>query len=143
MVGTNSIRNNLEPHHDDVKKLLGPAKAGWFCVFRRIPRSDDRFDPASYGDTIWSDGGSNTFSLINGLSGTNTIQGFGSSDIVDLSGFSIVRTARGLTTLAKPRIAPSKSAFFHALGKSLRTKSDDGRPLNSDMTRCRAQPGIL
>ena len=46
---------------------------------------NDGFDLASYGDTIWSDGGSDTFSLINGLSGTNTLQGFSSSDVIDLS----------------------------------------------------------
>ena len=46
---------------------------------------NDSFDLASYSDTIGTGGGSDTFSLINGLSGTNTIQGFGSSDIIDLS----------------------------------------------------------
>ena len=58
----------------------------------------DYFEIASYGDTINGGGGSDTFSLINGLSGMNTIQGFGSSDVVDLS--NLANTWTNFATLS-------------------------------------------
>jgi hypothetical protein len=46
---------------------------------------DGSFELASYGDSIWGGGGSDTFRLLDGLSGSNTIAGFNSSDLIDLS----------------------------------------------------------
>ena len=48
----------------------------------------DNFQLAGSGDSVWGEGGADTFTLLGGYNGSNTIQGFSSSDVLDVSNFS-------------------------------------------------------
>ena len=50
--------------------------------------ASDTFALSSYSDTISGNGGANTFELLTGLSGTNTLTDFNSNDTIDLSALS-------------------------------------------------------